>query len=96
MDKLKRHLRVEEGGGGSMNKTKDIANKQGLTRLLLFTETGEGSCNMACKYCFLDKSGTNKKMSVEVLHKAIDFLNLYTVGKPSLHFLGWNHLRTGI
>ena len=76
-----------------MNKTEDIANKRELTRLLLFTETGEGSCNMACKYCFLGKSGTNKKMSVEVLHKAIDFLNLYTVEEPSLHFFGVEPLK---
>ena len=87
-----------------MDRTKEIAKEQGLNRLLLFTETGEGSCNMACKYCFLGKSGTNKKMSVEILHKAIDFLNLYAVGEPTymqsknLHctFLGRNHLRTGI
>ncbi len=76
-----------------MDKTKQIAKRQGLTRLLLFTETGEGSCNMACKYCFLGKSGTNKKMSIEILHKAIDFLNLYAVGEPSLHFFGTEPLK---
>jgi uncharacterized protein len=76
-----------------VGRTKEIAKEQGLNRLLLFTETGEGSCNMACKYCFLGKSGTNKKMSVEILHKAIDFLNLYAVGEPSLHFFGTEPLK---
>jgi uncharacterized protein len=76
-----------------VDRTKEIAKEQGLNRLLLFTETGEGSCNMACKYCFLGKSGTNKKMSVEILHKAIDFLNLYAVGEPSLHFFGTEPLK---
>ncbi len=76
-----------------MDKTKQIAKRQGLTRLLLFTETGAGACNMACNYCFLGKEGTNKKMDVETLHKAIDFLNLYAVGEPSLHFFGTEPLK---
>ena len=76
-----------------MEVTKRIAKKMGFSRLLIFTETGEGSCNMACKYCFLGKSGTNQKMSVEILHKAIDFLNLYAVGEPSLHFFGTEPLK---
>ena len=76
-----------------MDKTKEIAKRQGLNRLLIFTETGENACNMACKYCFLGKSGTNKKMSVEILHKAIDFLNLYAAGEPSLHFFGTEPLK---
>lgn len=76
-----------------MDKTKQIAKRQGLTRLLLFTETGAGACNMACNYCFLGKEGTNKKMDVETLRKAIDFLNLYAVGEPSLHFFGTEPLK---
>jgi uncharacterized protein len=76
-----------------MDKTKEIATKQGLNRLLLFTETGEGACNMACQYCFLGKAGSNQKMTVEILHKAIDFLNLYAVGQPSLHFFGTEPLK---
>ncbi len=76
-----------------MDKTIEIATKQGLSRLLLFTETGEGACNMACQYCFLGKEGTNQKMDVETLRKAIDFLNLYAVGDPSLHFFGTEPLK---
>lgn len=76
-----------------MDKTKEIASRHGLSRLLLFTETGEGACNMACKYCFLGKAGSNQKMTVEILHKAIDFLNLYAVGEPSLHFFGTEPLK---
>ena len=76
-----------------MEVTTKIAKKMGFSRLLIFTETGEGSCNMACKYCFLGKSGTNQKMSVEILHKAIDFLNLYAAGEPSLHFFGTEPLK---
>lgn len=74
-------------------RTKKIAVEQRLNKLLLFTETGEGSCTLACKYCFLGKSGTNKKMTVDILQKAIDFLNLYAVGSPSLHFFGTEPLK---
>lgn len=76
-----------------MDRTREIARAKGLNRLLLFTETGEGSCNMACNYCFLGKSMSWEKMSVEILHKAIDFLNLYTIGEPSLHFFGTEPLK---
>lgn len=74
-------------------RTKKIAVEQRLNKLLLFTETGEGSCTLACKYCFLGKSGTNRKMTVDILQKAIDFLNLYAVGSPSLHFFGTEPLK---
>ena len=55
-------------------ETKRWARRQRIHQLLLFTETGAGSCPMACTYCFLAKSGENKKMARSTLHRAIDFL----------------------
>lgn len=69
-------------------RTKEIVKKQKISRLLFFTETGEGSCPLACTYCFLAKQGENKKMSVKTLHDAIDWLKEVAVSEPSLHFFG--------
>ncbi len=76
-----------------MGITTRIARERRFSKLLLFTETGINSCNMACKYCFLGKEGTNKKMSINVLHRAIDFLNLYATSTPSIHFFGTEPLK---
>lgn len=69
-------------------QTKYWARRQRIHQLLLFTETGEGSCSMACTYCFLAKKGERKTMARETLTRAIDFLREIAVRPPSLHFFG--------
>lgn len=69
-------------------ETRRWARRQHIHQLLLFTETGAGSCSMACSYCFLAKSGTNTVMERSTLHRAIDFLREVAVRPPSLHFFG--------
>src|SRR5690606_19707724 len=56
------------------DKVLEVTKRQKISRLLLFTETGEGSCPLACSYCFLAKAGVNKKMSEKTLRDAIDWL----------------------
>ena len=74
-------------------ETKRWARRQHIPQLLLFTETGAGSCSMACSYCFLAKRGENKVMARETLFRAIDFLREIAVGPPSLHFFGTEPLK---
>lgn len=74
-------------------ETKRWARRQRIHQLLLFTETGSGSCSMACSYCFLAKRGENKVMARETLFRAIDFLREIAVGPPSLHFFGTEPLK---
>lgn len=70
------------------DETRYWAKRQRIHQLLLFTETGAGSCSMACSYCFLAKAGENQKMTRETLYRAIDFLREVAVRPPSLHFFG--------
>lgn len=74
-------------------ETKLWAQRQRIHQLLLFTETGEGSCSMACSYCFLAKRGERKVMARETLFRAIDFLREIAVQRPSLHFFGTEPLK---
>jgi len=74
-------------------QTRYWAKRQRISQLLLFTETGEGSCSLACTYCFLAKSGTRKVMARETLFRAIDFLREVAVSEPSLHFFGTEPLK---
>ena len=77
-----------------MNETTRYwAKRQRISQLLLFTETGQGSCSMACSYCFLAKRGENKVMARETLFRAIDFLREIAVRSPSLHFFGTEPLK---
>lgn len=75
-----------------------ITKQQGINRLLFFTERGEGSCPLACSYCFLAKKGENQVMPLEVMFDAIDWLREVAVEPPSIHFFGteptkqWNHI----
>lgn len=73
--------------------TKVWAKHQGIKQLLIFTETGEGSCNLGCSYCFLAKRGEHKVMARETLFRAIDFLREIAVEPPSLHFFGTEPLK---
>ena len=71
------------------DKVLEVTKRQKISRLLLFTETGEGSCPLACSYCFLAKAGVNKKMSEKTLRDAIDWLRAVSRDKtPSIHFFG--------
>lgn len=74
-------------------QTRYWAKRQRINQILLFTETGEGSCSLACTYCFLAKSGTRKVMARETLFRAIDFLREVAVSEPSLHFFGTEPLK---
>lgn len=74
-------------------ETRQWARRQRISKLLLFTETGEGSCSLACSYCFLAKSGIRKVMARETLFRAIDFLRDIAVSKPKLHFFGTEPLK---
>ena len=73
--------------------TRQWAQRQRIHQLLLFTETGEGSCSLACTYCFLAKAGERKVMARETLFRAIDFLREIAVRPPSLHFFGTEPLK---
>src|SRR5690606_29375959 len=64
------------------------ARRQRISKLLLFTMTGEGSCSLQCSYCFLAKRGDRKVIAKETLFRAIDFLREIAVDKPSIHFFG--------
>lgn len=80
-------------------RTVEIAQRQKLNALLLYTETGDGSCPLACGYCFLAKQGEIKTMSLETLHRSIDFLMEYGKYQPQdenarrLHFFGTEPLK---
>lgn len=79
------------GGHGEARPTTTSrwAEKQQLQSLLIFVETGAGSCPLSCSYCFLPKTGKHRIMTVDVLHRAIDFLRENLVKEPgSLHFFG--------
>lgn len=75
-----------------------ITREQKISRLIFFTERGEGSCPLACSYCFLAKQGENRVMPLEVMFDAIDWLREVAVEKPSIYFFGteptkqWNHI----
>ena len=73
--------------------TKAWAKQQRINSLLLFVETGAGSCNLSCTYCFLAKRGVRKTMTVETLRAAVDFLREIAVGDPSIHFFGTEPLK---
>lgn len=65
----------------------EFARKMGLKGLTLYTAVGSGSCPMACKYCFLAKSGRKQVLPISTLHYAIDFIHAI-IDKPTLHFFG--------
>jgi len=58
-----------------------------VRQLLLFAGDGDGSCSMACDYCFIAKTGTHRVMSRETLRDAMAFLESLT-DQPALHFFG--------
>lgn len=73
-------------------RTREIATRQRLNSLTLYTETGDGSCPLACTYCFIAKQGDRQRMSLDTLHRAIDFLREYGTGRR-LHFFGTEPLK---
>ena len=74
-------------------QTRFWAQRQGLRQLLLYFEVGQGSCALACSYCFLAKRGQYARMTVDELHAAVDFLREYAVDSPSIHMFGMEPLR---
>lgn len=80
-------------------RTEEIARRQKLNALILYVETGAGSCPLACTYCFLAKQGEIQTMSVETLYRSIDFLREYGQYQPQdptarrLHFFGTEPLK---